>query len=209
MKKNFTKTVERLNAISEEKETFNEELRAANEEIQSSNEELQSMNEELETSKEELQSTNEELLTLNDEMQNKNTELTLLNSDISNFFSSTNIPIIIVSNDLRIKRFTPMARKVMNLIPTDVDRPIGDIKLNIDINNLEELILGVIEDMMPKEAEVRDKEGRWYSVRIRPYRTIDNKIDGAIISLIDIDVIKRSREEVQVLLIMPSLLSRP
>ena len=190
-------TVECRDAIREEKDTFNEELRAANEEIQSSNEELQSMNEELETSKEELQSTNEELLSMNDEMQNKNSELTHLNSDLSNFFSSTNIPIIIVSNDLHIKRFTPMARKVMNLILTDVGRPIGDIKLNIEIVNLEETILGVIEDMIPKEIEVKDKEGRWYSVRIRPYRTTDNKIDGALISLIDIDDVKRSQEEVQ------------
>ena len=197
LRKEFAQTEKRLNAISEEKDTFNEELRAANEEIQSSNEELQSMNEELETSKEELQSTNEELLSMNDEMQNKNSELTHLNSDLSNFFSSTNIPIIIVSNDLHIKRFTPMARKVMNLIATDINRPIGDIKLNIDIANLEETILGVIEDMAPNESEVKDKEGRWYSVRIRPYRTIDNKIDGALISLIDIDAIKRSQTQLQ------------
>ena len=197
LRKEFSITAGRLNAISEEKDAFNEELKAANEEIQSSNEELQSMNEELETSKEELQSTNEELLTLNEELQNKNVELTHLNSDLSNVFSSTNIPIIIVDNSLRIKRFTPTARKVMNLIPTDVDRSIGDIKLNIDIANLEEMILGVIEDMVPKELEVKDKEGRWYSVRLRPYRTVDNKIDGAIIAMIDIDAIKRGREEVQ------------
>ncbi len=195
LRKEFARTVERLNAISEEKDTFNEELKAANEEIQSSNEELQSMNEELETSKEELQSTNEELLTLNEELQNKNTELTHLNSDLSNVFSSTNIPIIILGNDLRINRFTPTARKVMNLIPSDVGRPIGDIKLNIDILNLEEMILGVIEDMAQKEVEVKDKDGRWYSVRIRPYRTVDNKIDGAVISMIDIDAIKKSRDE--------------
>jgi len=200
LRKEFARTEKRLNAISEEKDTFNEELRAANEEIQSSNEELQSMNEELETSKEELQSTNEELLSMNDEMQNKNIELTHLNSDLSNFFSSTNIPIIIVGNDLHIKRFTPMARKVMNLIPTDVGRPIGDIKLNIEMANLEETILGVIEDMVPKESEVKDKEGRWYSVRIRPYRTIDNKIDGALVSLIDIDAVKRSGEEAQAII---------
>ncbi len=197
IRKEFARTVVRLNAISEEKDTFNEELKAASEEIQSSNEELQSLNEELETSREELQSTNEELLTVNDELQNKNTELTHLNSDLSNVFSSTNIPIIIVGNDLCIKRFTPTARKVMNLIPTDVDRPIGDIKLNIDIANLEEMILSVIEDMVPKELEVKDKEGRWYSMFIRPYRTIDNKIDGAVIAMIDIDVIKRSKEEMQ------------
>lgn len=197
LRKDFAQTVARLNAISEEKDTFNEELKAANEEIQSSNEELQSMNEELETSKEEIQSTNEELLTLNDELQNKNIELTHVNNDLSNVFTSTNIPIIIVGNDLHIKSFTPMARKVMNLIPTDVDRPINDIKLNVDIANLEALILGVIEDMTLKELEVHDKEERWYSVRIRPYRTLDNKIDGAVITMVDIDVIKRSQQETQ------------
>ncbi len=195
--KEFARTVERLHALSEEKDTFNEELKAANEEIQSSNEELQSMNEELETSKEELQSTNEELLTLNEEMQNKNAELLRLNSDLSNVFASTNIPMIIVGNDMYIKRFTPTARKVMNLIPSDVDRPIGDIKLNINIANLEETILGVIEDMAPQEIDVQDKEGKWYSVRIRPYRTLDNKIEGAVITMIDINAVKRSREEVQ------------
>ncbi|EKD29187.1 MAG: hypothetical protein ACD_79C00024G0001 [uncultured bacterium] len=197
LKMEFVRTVERLKAVSEEKDTFNEELRAANEEVQSSNEELQSMNEELETSKEELQSTNEELLTLNDELQNKNAELMHLNSDLSNVFASTNIPIIIVGSDLRIKRFTPTARKLMNLIATDINRPIGDIKPNIEISNMEELILDVIEDMTPKEKEVKDKDGRWHSMRIRPYRTIDNKIDGAVIALIDIDFCKKSREEVQ------------
>ncbi|MBF0217544.1 MAG: PAS domain-containing protein [Candidatus Omnitrophica bacterium] len=184
-------------SAGEEKDALNEELRAANEEIQSSNEELQSMNEELETSKEELQSTNEELLSLNDELQGKNSDLTDLNNDLSNFFSSTNIPIIIVGNDQRIKRFTPAARKVMNLIPADVGRPIGDIRPNIDIADLEEIIRSVLADMIPKESEVKDKEGRWYSVRIRPYRTVDNRIDGAVIAVIDIDDTKRSREEVQ------------
>jgi len=195
LRKEFARTVQRLNAISEEKDTFNEELKAANEEIQSSNEELQSTNEELETSKEELQSTNEELLSLNEELQNKNAELAHLNSDLNNVFASTNVPLIIVGNDLRIKRFTPTARKVMNLIPADVGRPLGDIKLNLAIPGLEDTIAGVIEDMAPKESEVQDKEGRWYSVRIRPYRTVDNKIDGAVISLIDVDTIKKSRDE--------------
>ncbi|MBF0522885.1 MAG: PAS domain-containing protein [Candidatus Omnitrophica bacterium] len=197
LKKEFARTVERLNAISEEKDTFNEELKAANEEIQSSNEELQSMNEELETSKEELQSTNEELLTLNGELQNNNKELTRLNSDLSNVFASTNIPIIMVGNDLRIKRFTPTARKMMNLIPSDVGRPVGDIKLNIDIANLEDKVLDIIEDMTPKEYEVKDKENRWYSMRIRPYRTVDNKIDGAVIAMVDIDALKKSENSAQ------------
>ena len=197
LEKELIDTKSHLHGIIEEKDTLNEELKAANEEIQSSNEELQSTNEELETSKEELQSTNEELLTVNEELQNKNAQLTQLNSDLANVLTSVNIPLIIVRSDLRIMRFTPMSRKVMNLIPTDIGRPIGDIKLNIDIGNLEGMILDVIEDMAPKELEVKDKENRWYSVRIRPYRTIDNKIDGVVIALIDIDIIKRSREEVR------------
>ena len=197
MEKELIETRNHLRGIIEEKDTLNEEFKAANEEIQSSNEELQSTNEELETSKEELQSTNEELLTVNEEMQNKNTQLTQLNNDLANVLNSVNIPLIIVRSDLRIMRFTPMARKVMNLIPTDIGRPIGDIKLNINIDNLEKMILDVMEDMAPRESDVKDNEGRWYSVRIRPYRTIDNKIDGAVIALIDVDVIKRSREELQ------------
>ncbi len=197
LRKDFARTVERLQAITEEKETLNEELKAANEEIQSGNEELQSTNEELETSKEELQSTNEELLSLNDELQNGNTELTRLNNDLNNVFSSTNIPMIIVGNDMRIKRFTPMARKVMNLIPSDMGRPLGDIKLNININNLEEIVVNVMEEMVPKELEVTDREGRWYSMRLRPYRTMDNRIDGAIISMIDVNEIKHVQEEAQ------------
>lgn len=197
LEKELIDTKKRLSAIIEEKDTFNEELRVANEEIQSSNEELQSTNEELETSKEELQSTNEELLTVNEEMQNTNAQLTQLNSDLANVLTSVNIPLIIVKTDLRIMRFTPMARKVMNLIPTDVGRPIGDIKLNINIPNLEKTILDVIENITPAELEVKDEAGRWYSTRIRPYKTIDNKIDGAVISMIDIDIFKRAQNEIK------------
>lgn len=197
LERELVETKKRLNAIIQEKDTFNEELKAANEEIQSSNEELQSTNEELETSKEELQSTNEELLTINDEMQNKNAELTQLNNDLTNVFSSINIPLIIVNTNLNIMRFTPAARKVMNLIPTDVGRPISDIKLNINVPGLEKTILDVIETMTPAEFEVRDEAERWYSVRIRPYKTIDNKIDGAVISMIDIDVMKRAQNEIK------------
>lgn len=197
LERDLARAEKRLQAVAEEKDTYNEELMGANEEIQSSNEELQSMNEELETSKEELQSTNEELVTLNEELQNRNAELTLLNSDLNNIFSSTNIPMIIVGNDLCIRRFTPMARKVMNLIATDTGRPIGDIKLNIEIADLERMILNVIESMNTKETEAQDREGRWYSMRIRPYRTVDNKIDGAVIAMLDIDVIKRSQNELK------------
>ena len=124
-------TREYLQSIIEEQKTTNEELRSANEEIQSSNEELQSINEEMETAKEELQSTNEELMTVNDEMHTRNDELTQLNNDLNNLLSSVNIPIIMLGNDLRIRRFTPMAEKIMNLIPADIGRPIMDIRPNL------------------------------------------------------------------------------
>src|SRR5205823_1175760 len=151
------------------------ELRSANEEIQSSNEELQSSNEELETAKEELQSTNEELTTLNETLNHKNLELGLLNNDLNNLLASAQIPIVMLGSDLRIRRFTPMAEKVLNLIPTDVGRPIGHIKPNIKMHDLEGMLTDAIENLHIKEQDVQDHDGRWYSLRIRPYRTMDNK----------------------------------
>jgi two-component system, chemotaxis family, CheB/CheR fusion protein len=180
-------TREYLQSIIEEQRTTNEELRSANEEIQSSNEELQSINEELETAKEELQSTNEELTTVNEELQNRNDELFLLNNDLSNLLSSVHIPIIMLGNDLRIRRFTPMAQKVMNLIPTDIGRPITDIKPNVKAPDLRNWISHVLNSLEIVEHEVEDVDGKWYSMRIRPYRTIDNKIDGAVIVMLDLD----------------------
>ena len=180
-------TREYLQSIIEEQRTTNEELRSANEEIQSSNEELQSINEELETAKEELQSTNEELTTVNEELQNRNDELSKVNSDLSNLLSSVNIPIIMLGNDLRIRRFTPMAEKVMNLIPGDIGRPITDIKANVKTPDLKQAVQRVIDSLEIQEFRVEDHDGRWYSMRIRPYRTIDNKIDGVVIVLLDME----------------------
>ena len=130
---------EYLQSIIQELEAANEELQSANEEILSSNEELQSTNEELDTAKEELQSTNEELNTLNEELHGRNEELSRVNSDLVNLLASVQIAIVIISSDLRIRRFTPMAEKVLNLIPGDLDRPIGHIKPNIDCPDLEQL----------------------------------------------------------------------
>jgi len=172
-------------------------LRAANEEIQSSNEELQSTNEELETAKEELQSTNEELTTVNEELQNRNLELTQVNDDITNLLVSANLPIIMLGNDLRIRRFTPHAEKMFNLIATDVGRSIIDINLNPKTPDIGSLITDVIDSVTPKEIEVKDNNGRWYSIWIRPYRTTDNKIDGAVIAFVDIDRIKQAEERLK------------
>lgn len=190
-------TREYLQTLIEQQEAANEELQSSSEEIQSSNEELQSINEELETGKEELESSNEELTTLNDELHNRNQELTTLNDDLSNLHVSVNLPILMLGRDLRIRRFTSQAEKVLSLISTDVGRPIGDIKLKINVPDLETLITEVIDTVSVKEREVQDREGRWYSMRVRPYQTLDNKIDGAVIVLVDITERKRHQHELQ------------
>ncbi|GAX42480.1 signal transduction histidine hinase [Tolypothrix sp. NIES-4075] len=188
---------EHLQATIEEQEASNQDLRAANEEILSSNEELQSTNEELETAKEEIQAANEELNTVNDELYRRNIESNQLSNDLQNLLSSTNIPIVMLGADLRIRRFTPFAEKILNLIPTDVGRPLGDINHNLNIPDLEQQILDVINTLSVKQQEVQDHNGHWYDLRIRPYRTIDNKIDGAVVILVDIDALKRSAEQLQ------------
>jgi two-component system CheB/CheR fusion protein len=179
-------TREYLQSIIEEQRTTNEELRSANEEIQSSNDELQSINEELETAKEELQSTNEELTTVNEELQNRNEELTQLNNDLSNLLSSVSIPIVMLGNDLRIRRFTPMAERVMNLIATDIGRPITDIKPNLKLGDLKDIITEVFETLNIRELQVEDFSGKWYVMKVRPYRTVDNRIEGVVVVLLDV-----------------------
>ncbi|TWH46066.1 CheR family methyltransferase [Sporomusa sp. KB1] len=185
-------TKEYLQSIIDQHEAANEDLRYANEEVQSSNEELQSMNEEMETSKEELQSTNEELMTLNEELETRNMVLNHVNNDMINLLRSIKLPVLILSSDLRIRRFNAAAEKVFNLIGTDVGRPISNIKPNIDVPDLEQMSLKVIDTLNSIEQEVQDRWEHWYSMLIRPYRTTDNKIDGVIITFADIDVIKQS-----------------
>src|SRR5712692_7096451 len=163
---------QRLQAISEEHEAALEELRAATEEAQSSNEELQSTNEELETSKEELQATNEELTTVNDELNNRNVEMSQVSNDLGNLLTSTHVPIIMVGADLRIRRMTPVTERALNLAPGDVGRPIGHLRLSVEVPDLEALLREVIETLTVQEREVEARDGRWYSVRVRPYRTV-------------------------------------
>ena len=194
MRKELSDSKDSVQSLMEEHEATNEELQSLNEEIQSSNEELQSTNEELQTSKEELQASNEELSTVNDELQNRNEELVLAHNDLTNLFSNVNMPIVMIGNDLRIRRFTPAAEKVLNLIPADVGRPIGHINPGIVGGNLEQQVGNVIENLTVEEAEVQDHAGRWNLLRIRPYRTSDNKIDGAVLVLVDVDDLKRSRD---------------
>lgn len=179
-------TKQYLQSVIEEQEATTEELKSANEEIQSSNEELQSTNEELLTAKEELQSANEELTTVNEEMQGRNTELIQINNDLNNLLSSANIPIVMLGNDLRIRRFTPQAEKVLNLVPTDIGRPFSDFRPKILVPDLDHLFTEVIDNFTIREREVQDQDGRYYSMWIRPYRTADNKIDGVVMALFDV-----------------------
>jgi two-component system, chemotaxis family, CheB/CheR fusion protein len=193
-----TATQEYLQAIIQEHEHGNQDLKVANEEILSSNEELQSSNEELETAKEEIQATNEELSTTNEELRRRNAESYQVNNDLTNFLASINIPILMLTNDVRIRRFTPMAQQLFNFIPTDAGRPLSDIRTNLNIPDLEPLILQVLETLSIKELEVQTDTGYWYLLRIRPYRTAENQIDGVVIVLLDIDALKRSVATVEV-----------
>ncbi|MFH7245082.1 MAG: chemotaxis protein CheB [Spirulina sp.] len=186
-----------LQSIIEEQEATNQDLRAANEEILSSNEELQSTNEELQTAKEEIQATNEELSTINDELYRRNAETMQVSNDFQNLLSSINIPILMLEADLRIRRFTPTAAALFNLIPSDIGRPLSDIKHNLNLDDLEAQILEVISTLVMRNQEVQDHAGHWYDLRIRPYRTLDDRIDGAVVVLVEIDALKRSTEQLR------------
>lgn len=178
-------TKEYLHSVIESQEATNEELQSANEEILSSNEELQSTNEELETAKEELQSTNEELSTVNDELRHRNVEMTQLNSDLTNLLNTINVAILMLSQDLTIRRFTPPAQKLFGLITGDKGRPFADINPSFDSIDLQELVLSVTESLVPLEKEIKARDGNFYSMHILPYRTVDNKVDGVVITVVD------------------------
>jgi two-component system CheB/CheR fusion protein len=186
---------EELRSSREYLQAINEELRSAVEEAQSTNEELQSTNEELQTSKEELQSSNEELHTTNADMQNRYAELAQLTDDLSNLLGSMNMPVVMLGPDLRIRRFTPMAQSVLHLIPADVGRPISDLQPRINVPDLEGILRQVLDTLISYEQEVRDRDGHWHLLRVRPYRTADNHIEGAVLQLLDLGELKRTLEE--------------
>jgi len=194
LERELVSTKEHLQVTIEELETANEELKSTNEELQSTNEELQSTNEEMETSKEELQSTNEELVTVNTELQHKLDELSQANSDISNLLGSTQIGTIFLDTNLNIKRFTPAAINIFNLIQTDLGRPISDITSKIRYDQLTKDCREVLDTLIFKEAEVQDTDNNWYAMRISPYRTLENIIDGVVITFVDITKIKRAEK---------------
>jgi two-component system CheB/CheR fusion protein len=133
---------------------------------------------------------NEELTTINEQLHNRNLELSRLNDDITNLLSSANVPMVALGVDLRIRRFTPAAGKLLNLLPSDVGRPLSNLKLTVEVPDLEALVTEVIDSVQVREREGRDAEGRRYIMRLYPYRTADNKIDGAVVVLVDIDQVK-------------------
>jgi len=189
---------EYLQTTLEEMETTNEELKSTNEEMQSVNEELQSTNEELETSKEELQSVNEELSTVNAELQDKVADLSRANNDMNNLLAGTGVGTLFVDHRLRISRFTPAATQVVNLIATDIGRPLEHVVTNVvGYGHMVDDIREVLDTLMPKEAEVQVKSGAWYLMRIRPYRTMENLIEGAVVTLVDISERKKAEQSLR------------
>jgi two-component system CheB/CheR fusion protein len=197
LKADLVATKDYLQSLVSEHQASTDELAAANEELVAANEELQSTNEELQSAKEELQSTNEELGTVNDQLRNRNQELDEVANDLVNVLASVEIPVIIVDLELRVRRFTPTVRSVARFIPEDVGRPIDDLKLKMKVDDLPGRIRDVIEGLSPKEWEAQDEGGRWFRMQIRPYRTTDNRLDGAVVSFVDVDAFQRAVEDAE------------
>jgi two-component system CheB/CheR fusion protein len=184
---------EYLQSTHEELESSNEELKSSNEEMQSVNEELQSTNEEMETSREELQSVNEELATVNTELQTKVADLSRANNDMNNLLAGTGIGTVFVDHQLRILRFTPAASQIINLIPSDQGRPVAHIVSNlVGYNSLVADVQSVLNTLVAKAVDVQTQDGRWYTLRIQPYRTLDNVIEGAVITFVDVSELKQA-----------------
>jgi two-component system, chemotaxis family, CheB/CheR fusion protein len=176
----------RLRTVREESEAANEELRAANEELQSINEEYRSTSEELETSKEELQSINEELQTVNSELKLKLEAISRAHSDLQNLVTATDIGTLFLDSGLRIKRFTDRVTELFSITQTDEGRPITDFAHQLEYNDLIKDARSVLVDLAPIRREVRSRNDRWFDMRLRPYRTVDDKIDGVVITFVDI-----------------------
>ncbi|WP_133137925.1 CheR family methyltransferase [Legionella rowbothamii] len=188
-------TKENLQTTIEELETSNEELKSSNEELQSTNEELQSTNEEIETSKEELQSLNEELSTVNTELENRIELLSSANDDIKNLLDNTELATIFLDKNLCIKRFTPKATEIINLIATDVGRPVSHIVSNLEYEKLVEDARTVLQTLEPISKEGIDKKGHWYVIRIIPYRTVSGHIEGVVVTFLNIHSQKKAENK--------------
>ncbi|NIP72969.1 MAG: PAS domain-containing protein [Gammaproteobacteria bacterium] len=176
LRQELVATKEYLHSVIEQQEQTNEELRCANEEVQSGYEELQ---------------------TVNDELENRNAELTRINDDMHNLIGSIELALVMVGADLRVRRFNTRAEELLNLIDTDVGRPITDIRSKVELPELSELVAEAVDKVRSVEREIHDEGGHWYAMRIHPYRTVDNRIDGAVVTLSDIDTMKRALESAQ------------
>ncbi len=192
LRRQLAEAREYVRDLTEEHEAHEEELRAVNEEVRSANEELQSTNEELSTTKEEVQSANEELTTVNEEMQTRNRELNSVNNDFTNLLSAVNIAIVMVDGRLRVRRFNSAAEKLFELTPVDVGRPVAHLRGSIEIPELERMIRHTLDTLAVQQQEIQDREGCWNSVTVRPYRTSDDHIDGAVLVVVDVDALKKS-----------------
>ncbi|NEX22973.1 PAS domain-containing protein [Thiorhodococcus mannitoliphagus] len=189
---------EYLQTTLEEMETSNEELKSTNEEMQSVNEELQSTNEELETSKEELQSVNEELATVNAELQTKVADLSRANDDMNNLLAGTGVATLFVDDQLRISRFTPAMTQIIKLIPSDIGRSVGDLVSNlVGYTDFVEDVHRVLQTLVPHEQVVQAQDDTWFLMRIGPYRTLNNVIEGAVMTFVDISGRKQMEQELQ------------
>jgi two-component system CheB/CheR fusion protein len=200
-------TKEYLQTTIQELESANEELQSSNEELQSSNEELQSSNEELETSKEELQSTNEELATVNDELESRMAQLNISNDDLQNVLADSSSPLVIVGMDLRIRRFSAAAEKLLNLIPSDVGRLVGCLAAPLNVSGIEALVAETINNVRDKEQRVRVSEGQWYTLRVVPYRTGELAIRGAVLELTRAPPVRRAGDPAEIHELVGKILS--
>ncbi len=192
LKRELESLKEFLGTVIEDREAAHEELQSSNDQLLTSNEELQTMNEELESAKEELQSVNEELTTINEELQNRNAELVGINSDLQNVLHCANIPMLIFGRDLSLRRFTEQGGKVFGFSLADLGRPLARLDARLNVPGIEQMLLDVIDNLIPKEVDSQDPtNGRWHKVTIRPYRTEENNLDGAVATFTDIDLVKR------------------
>jgi len=188
---------EELHMTREEMQTSQEEYRSANEELQSANEELQSTNEELTTSREEMQSLNEELQSVNAELQSKVDELTSANSDMKNLLNSTEIATLFLDSAFNVRRFTTQATRIIRLAPGDAGRPITDIASDLLYPELLDDAREVLRTLHSVEKQITTQDGRWFATRIMPYRTLDNVIDGVVITFSDITAVKKLEAELR------------
>ncbi len=187
LKQELAATKDYLQSFIEALGSTNDQLQSANEEIQSGNEELQSTNEELQTSKEELESANEELHTVNDEMQSRNELLSQLNNDLTNLLNSVSLPMVMVGPDLGVRRFTPQATRALGVTSGDIGKPLSRVRLKVNVPDLEQMMLDVMADVRPKQTRIKVTAGKWYDLRMTPYRTSDKRIDGVVLSIPALD----------------------